>query len=119
PFKFRCVCPALEENKNYRWYFNIYCETKKTIPSLRVEGVVRRVKLNQELTQKINLAKPIEKVELYAAEGIWFNSINTLAQLRQQEPENQQLIETWQNLVESIGMEDIANKPLISNNISE
>ncbi|MEM6400675.1 MAG: DUF928 domain-containing protein [Cyanobacteria bacterium P01_D01_bin.116] len=103
----------LEENKNYRWYFNIYCETQKPIPSLRVEGVVRRVKLSEELATKINAAKPRDQVELYAAEGIWFNAINTLTKLREQEPENKEFVENWQSLLESIKLSDISEQPLV------
>ncbi|MGB3637775.1 MAG: DUF928 domain-containing protein [Rivularia sp. (in: cyanobacteria)] len=103
----------LKENKNYRWFFNIYCEAQKPIPSLSVEGVVRRVKLSEELTKKINTAQPRKQAELYAAEGIWFNALNTLAQLRQQQSENKQLAEDWQSLLESIGMSDISEQPLV------
>jgi len=103
----------LQENKNYRWYFNIYCEVQKPIPSLRVEGVVRRVKLSKDITQKINAAKPRKQAELYASEGIWFNAINTLAELRKQQPKNKELVEDWKSLIESIGIKDVAEKPLV------
>ncbi|RUT05946.1 hypothetical protein DSM106972_031520 [Dulcicalothrix desertica PCC 7102] len=102
----------LEANKNYRWFFNIYCEPQKPIPSLRVEGVVRRVTLSG-LNQKINAAEPRKQVELYATEGIWFDTLNTLARLRQQEPENKELVETWVSLLESIGLSDIAKQSLV------
>ena len=100
----------LELEKNYRWYFQIYC--KPEIPE-QLEGVVRRVKLSLNLIEKINIAKPREKARLYAAEGIWFDSLDMLAQLRQKEPENKQLIKDWKNLVESIGVVDVADKPLV------
>lgn len=100
----------LELEKNYRWFFQIYC--KPEIPE-QLEGVVRRVKLSQNLIEKINVAKPREQARLYAAEGIWFDSLDMLVQLRQKEPENKQLIKDWKNLVESIGVVDIADKPLV------
>jgi len=103
----------LEENKNYRWYFNIYCEAQKPIPSLRVEGVVRRVKLNEELAKKINAAKPREQVKLYAEQGIWFNAVNTLTKLREKEPENKELNESWKSLLESINLSDVSEQPLV------
>ncbi len=103
----------LAENKNYRWFFNIYCEAQKPIPSLRVEGVVRRVKLSQELARKISGVEPLEKVELYAAAGIWFNSVNILVKLREKEPLNQEFANSWTSLLESIGMSDIAKQALI------
>ncbi|NJL79989.1 MAG: DUF928 domain-containing protein [Richelia sp. SM2_1_7] len=103
----------LKENRNYRLFFNIYCETQKPIPSLRVEGVVRRVELNDELTEKINAATPRERVELYAGEGIWFDSLDNLANLRKQQPKNQELLENWTSLLESTGFKDITEQPLV------
>ncbi|MEB3215865.1 MAG: DUF928 domain-containing protein [Nostocales cyanobacterium 94392] len=103
----------LQENRNYRLFFNIYCETQKPIPSLRVEGVVRRVNLSDEVTKKINQATPIKQVELYAAAGMWFDALNTLAKLRQHQPQNQQLVENWQSLLESIGLKDVAEQQLV------
>ena len=100
----------LELKKNYRWFFQIYC--KPDIPE-QLEGVVRRVKLSQKLIEKINAAQPREQARLYAAEGIWFDSLDMLAKLRQKEPENKQLIKDWKNLVESIGVVDVADKPLV------
>lgn len=80
---------------------------------MRVEGVVRRVELNDELTEKINAATPRERVELYAGEGIWFDSLDNLANLRKQQPKNQELLENWTSLLESTGFKDITEQPLV------
>ncbi|KST69393.1 DUF928 domain-containing protein [Mastigocoleus testarum] len=103
----------LEMNKNYRWYFNIYCKPQRPFPSLTVEGVVRRVKLSEELTKKINAAEPHKQIEIYAAEGIWFNALDILAELRKKEPENKELIENWKSLLGSVGMDDISESSLV------
>ncbi|NJL09662.1 MAG: DUF928 domain-containing protein [Calothrix sp. SM1_7_51] len=47
-------------------------------------------------------------MSLYAANGIWFDSITLLAQLRQKNPNDSSLAADWQSLLQSIKLENLA-----------
>lgn len=105
----------LKVGRSYRWLFAVRCdrdESSTAVPDY-VEGVIQRVELSSGLTQKLAIAPPEERFRLYADAGIWFDTISTLAELRQQEPQNQALVDEWQALLESINLPEIAKQPLV------
>jgi hypothetical protein len=104
---------GLELNKPYHWYFNIYCDQRRTPPPDSVDGVVQRVNLNGAIAQQIESASLLQKVDLYAENGIWYDAITTLADLRLAKPEDSTLLADWSSLLQSVNLKDIASAPLI------
>ncbi|MGC9525848.1 MAG: DUF928 domain-containing protein [Limnospira sp.] len=98
---------SLEIGKIYRW-------------SLEIEGggilagTVQRVAADPELTEALKRAIPEDYPDLYIEAGIWYDSLSTLAALRQADPDNSNLTTRWQELLESAGLDAIANAPLLS-----
>jgi len=56
---------------------------------------------------------PMTLVSVYAKNGIWYETITTLAQLRRQTPTDSRLTAQWTKLLESQGLESIADQPLV------
>ncbi|ARV59406.1 hypothetical protein BZZ01_12925 [Nostocales cyanobacterium HT-58-2] len=118
--------PSLIVGKNYRWFLNVYCDrplaeslrgnNQKQQTPIYVEGVVQRVNLNQAIAQQIQQAQPRQQVAIYASYGIWHEALTTLAQLRQKNPQDTTLQQEWQDLLSSIGLDDISTKPLLPKN---
>lgn len=104
----------LTPNKRYRWYFSIFCDPQKSSPPIYVEGVIQRVNLNNAIAQQIETAKPRQKSAIYAQNGIWYETLTTLAKLRLNNPEDSQLQTAWRNLITSIGLPDVAAEPIVS-----
>ncbi|WP_066384227.1 MULTISPECIES: DUF928 domain-containing protein [unclassified Anabaena] len=102
-------------NQRYRWFLTVYCDPEKQSPPIYVEGVIKRVTLNPTTIQKLKTATPLQQVAIYIQNGVWHEAAVTLAQLRQQNPQDTTIQEQWQNLLTSIGLSDIANAPLLSN----
>ncbi|AMW28616.1 DUF928 domain-containing protein [Arthrospira platensis] len=108
--------PSLEAGKNYRWSFGIVCETSNAgnIPEVVfVSGEIQRIQLDNDLSQKLAIAKPLEQAAIYAQYGIWFESLATLATLRQQQPEDFTLASHWRELLNSVGLENVADEPFV------
>ena len=97
----------LETGKRYFWYFYIMCGQPGS-PDDFVSAWVEKVDLNTDITQKLQQATPIQQVNIYAENGIWHETLTKLAQLRSQQPENEQLGLIWANLLEQIDLEEFS-----------
>ncbi len=108
------TAPALELNKEYRWFFSVNCDEQKNAPWTYVEGVIKRVDLNQSTLKDLENANPLQRYTIYAQKGIWHEALAILAQLHQQNPQDTTLQAQWQNLLSSIRLDDVAKEPLLS-----
>ncbi len=88
----------LKINKLYRWYFKLYCEAQRSSTPVFVEGWVQRVERTPALERQLQSAKSREDI-VYAANGIWYDALNHLAQLRFNNPSNSILVDDWTNLL--------------------
>jgi hypothetical protein len=101
----------LKIGKKYHWYFLVYCHTDDPV---YVEGWVERIAINPNLQIKLTRSTPQEKADLYAANGIWYDALTHLAQLRQINPNDVSLKADWESLLESVGLDAIASQPILS-----
>ena len=101
--------PGLALNKQYRWFFTISCDQKKNSPPTFVEGVIQRVQLNPAVVKELQTTEPLKRYAIYAQNGIWYEALAILAQLRQKNPTLQT---EWRNLLGSIRLDDIAAEPI-------
>lgn len=106
--------PPLAFGKEYRWQFVMICDSEKREHDIGVNGWVKRVKLDPGLTKKIEQAKPIEQVNIYANSGLWQDALLNLAELRYKQPNNFKLSSSWLQLLSSLGLDAIAQEPLIN-----
>ncbi len=102
--------PALKINKNYKWSLIIVCTEDLETDSPWVSGWVRRVQTNQSLI----LPGSLDSVSQLAKSGIWYDLLSTLAQLRRSQPNNQDVSHAWQDLLNNVGLNAIANEPLVN-----
>lgn len=110
--------PALELGKTYSWSVALICQPTQTDTPM-VRGQVRRVEVKagqipSNFLNSMNSQKSaLEQAALYGKAGIWYDSINLLAQLRKTQPNDQTLATNWVKLLDSVGLEAIANQPLL------
>ncbi len=101
----------LESGLNYSWYFSLICNPQDFRKNVETQGWTQRVELNRNLMTTLEAADPLTQSQLYAENGIWHEAIALLAQLRQEQPTDPILIQTWQNLLESANLGEIAILP--------
>ncbi len=106
--------PALKSGKQYYWYFTLNCDPAKG-PSGNpsVEGWIERVAPDATIAKQLAQAKPGDRPAIYAESGIWFETLTSLADLRQKTPGDGKLVEDWQTLLKSVGLEAVATEPLV------
>ncbi len=106
--------PPLDVNQNYRWYFSIICNPEDRAADVYVQGWIRRVEANQGLTEELAAtSSDIQRVQVYARNGIWHEAIALLATLRRTNPNNADIRTEWQELINSIQLQNIAEAPLV------
>lgn len=104
------TAPHLAINKRYHWYLNVYCQAEQ--PPIFVEGWVKRTAITPTLKGQLAKATQQKRAVLYAANGLWFDAITTVAELRSANPGNVTLVHEWVSLLHSVGLDAIASKPL-------
>lgn len=105
--------PGIEIGKNYKWSFLLICSEAMEPGTPAVEGKIRRVETNSVLLSQTKNLSPIERAALYGKNGIWYDTLTSIAEQRRLQPNDSTLAATWENLLKSAGLEAIASKPLI------
>ncbi len=106
--------PPLAFGKDYRWQLVIICNSEKREHDVGVNGWVKRVKLDFAQTKKLEQAKPREQINIYTSSGLWQDALLKLAELRYEQPNDMRLSNDWSELLSSLGLDAIAQEPLIN-----
>lgn len=110
---------SLETGKQYRWFFSVICNPKERSQDKVVEGGIERINPDSKLVTKLKSASPKERVSIYAASGIWEDSLGTLAQLLAAHPNDTGLKSDWKELLTAQGVNldkestKLLNEPLL------
>lgn len=108
--------PSLETGKNYQWYFSMICDPKDRSADVVVDGWIQRVEADPILQSEIQKAKPSDRVSLYAANGIWYDTVAAMVASRQSAPNNSIVTQEWADLLKSVGLGAVAQAPIVSLN---
>jgi hypothetical protein len=100
--------------KQYRWFLKVYCSGQKNSFPIYVDGVINRVNLNAIATQQLRMATPQQQTNIYAKNGIWFQTLTSLGELRRKNPQDATLQAAWNSLLAEIGLIEIVDQPLVS-----
>lgn len=105
----------LKVGKPYQWYFSIVYDLDNRSQDHLVQGWIQRVEPSPDLTRKLEQAASKNRPALYAAAGIWHETLATLAELRRSTPNDATLAQQWEELLKSkaVGLNDIAKEPLL------
>ncbi|MCC5626999.1 DUF928 domain-containing protein [Nostoc sphaeroides] len=102
------IAAPLEIGKQYRWYFNIYCQKDNQIIA-NVEGYVKREQLKPALKTQLEKSSPSQQVNLYAANGIWYEALSAASELRRTNSQDT----SWTALLKAVGLNDFATEPKV------
>jgi len=104
--------PTLATGQEYQWALSLVCGAEGELRDPLVTGRVRRIQPDPALASKLQTATQVEQVKLYAASGIWYEAVTTLARLQRTQPNDPRLASSWTELLRSVGLEAIAATPL-------
>ena len=99
---------ALEVGKLYHWSFAINCSLNgDSTEDVVVDGWVQRLDQPQLETDSWR------RLEYYANNDIWMDTVSTLAELMQASPNDSRLQQEWRSLLESVKLNAIVEEPIV------
>ncbi|MEA5515370.1 DUF928 domain-containing protein [Nodularia sp. UHCC 0506] len=106
---------GLEVGQKYRWRLTLLCDPTGGDRSGDpvASGWIERVEPNAEIGEQLESATDKQRVLIYADNGYWHDTLKTLANLRAENPSDITLISDWKELLQSVGLENLTNQPLI------
>ena len=98
---------------DYHWYLSLICDSQQRAKDVVLEGWIEYVELNNSVKEKINLSNSIRKSNLLQQEGIWYDALSVLAEQKKLDSDLTLIQKEWSQILESIGLLDLASEPLI------
>ena len=99
---------SLKSGNTYKWSFMVVCHPQYRNRDRVVEGTMEYVELSADDQSKLAKATTAtDKAKIYANSTIWYETLDTVAQLRQEN------LTDWQELLKSVGLEMFVDKPLV------
>lgn len=93
---------TLEPGQVYQWFFKFNCGSEAPI---YVSGGIERIPLDPDLANQLAQLTPVEQVQLYQQNEIWYDALDTVAANLHRTPATDATTEAdWNNLLESIGL---------------
>ena len=104
--------PPLETNRTYRWYFKLYCGDSSSTANF-VEGWIVKVPLSSDLSMQLE-SEVNPAYQEYGDNSIWFDSLDSLAQLRLKH-DRPQLKNDWNQLLgaKGVNLDWLSDRPLV------
>lgn len=103
-FKIPDHVQGLKIGKNYSWEFTKE-STEEDSKFLKVIGSMRRVLPNQNLVNRLKeVSLPIDRAALFAQEGLWYETVQTLAEALQDTPKKPEIVSEWNDLLKSANL---------------
>jgi hypothetical protein len=110
---------GLKLDTNYAWEFSRVprIENSQVLQDLKVIGTMRRVLPKQNLvTQLKEASQPIERAALFAQEGIWYETVQTLAEAMQDDPKKAEIVREWNELLKSANLNRVLPHKFVKTN---
>ena len=96
----------------YYWSVEVYCPDDMTAVMM-AEGFVELLTPDSALAAELANSEGVSRAAIAAENSLWFDTTRALTEHLQTQPNDRQAIESWQTLLESIGLENIADAPLL------
>ncbi|MEO0987739.1 MAG: DUF928 domain-containing protein [Cyanobacteria bacterium J06639_14] len=107
------TAPALAIDQNYQWFLTLQVEAQITPASPFVDAWIKRIEPDQALAAILATAAPLEASEVLAQNGIWYDTVATLAELQMTTPD-ENITEHWIELLASVGLTQIIEAPVVA-----
>ncbi|MBE9067467.1 DUF928 domain-containing protein [Leptolyngbya cf. ectocarpi LEGE 11479] len=102
----------LKSDTYYYWSVDVYCPDDSTA-AMTAEGFVEFLEPDAALSESLAESEGLERAAIAAENSLWFDATRALTEQLQTQPDDQQVLASWNMLLESIGLENIADAPLL------
>lgn len=105
--------PPLQIGQVYHWELALKCDPLDSSADIVAEGGIKRVQADPNLALRIQQVSPEEQVALYADKKLWYETLTALAKLQRDRPNDNNLVEAWNKLLASVGLDSISDEPIV------
>lgn len=102
--------PELAVDETYGWSLALLCQPTQTDMPI-ASGQIRRVELSDDVQEPSSL---LAQASIYGQFGVWHDMLATLATLRQSQPDDQELVASWVQVLQAENLGAIANTPFLN-----
>ncbi|MDY7002491.1 MAG: DUF928 domain-containing protein [Cyanobacteriota bacterium] len=105
----------LEIDREYSWAFAVICDPEDSSQNIAISGGVRRKSIS-ELESELGAAVlGRDRAIIYAANGLWLDSLTSLAELRLAKPKDDTVKTDWEDLLgaEAVKLDKFSDKPIV------
>ncbi len=113
--------PLLQAGEKYQWYLVAVCDEDDTSGDVYIQGWIERIDAasipvnpDSNLAAALKKASAEKRFSLYAQNGIWHETLETLLQLRHSNPNDVTIRASWDKLLASVGLGKFSKVPLNS-----
>ncbi|MEO0433784.1 MAG: DUF928 domain-containing protein [Cyanobacteria bacterium J06656_5] len=99
--------PALATNDLYQWSLILMCNDRLRPDSPALQGWIQ----TQPAASNTNVS--LEQAIEYREAHVWYDMVSLLADLRTQHPNNPEIRQAWQRLLDGIDLTTMADTPII------
>lgn len=97
--------PALEVGKNYEWGVAVPCSARLRPDSPFVSGWVQRIGEGDSSMSDLNSS--LDHAYQYGQQGLWYDMIALLAELKDVSPESTMIHSNWDNVLQSANLSNV------------
>lgn len=97
--------PPLEVGKEYMWTFAIICNPNDRLADQFVTGTVQRTELDPTQRSQIEQTPANQRLAIYQKDGIWYDAIALLFELKRSQPNDPSLNAAWHEFLRSGGID--------------
>ncbi len=102
---------SLQPGQPYTWTLVVYCDPAQLTESVFVKGSLNFIDPNIGLQNQLANAETLDQAQIYAANGIWFDALNLLAEQYQKRPDDGELASAWAELLEQAELSELTLAP--------
>jgi hypothetical protein len=99
----------LKPGVEYRWFVSAIADPDQRSNDVVASGTIERIVPDAALRQSIAGADDDTLARVYAEQGIWYDSIDTLSRMIEKDPDNAQLRAQRAALLKQVGLGDAAD----------
>jgi len=71
------------------------------------------MQIDAQRQQELQAASPLKRLGVYMEEGLWFDALSMLVDLKQDMPQDLTLNTRWNRLLDDINLKELATEPLL------
>lgn len=107
--------PPLEIGKTYQWRLLLRCKSDDRAKDADKVGWIERIAPPAAVASLQNSTTATERAQVYAENGIWYDALKTLAELKRTNASSSNVTATWREFLssESVKLDPVVAYPLV------